>query len=114
MYMRPKHNGFRHPTEHLMHESQVDLFLKAALELHYEPGINPHNTVKATELWYVTVGSVKGCNEWWWTKVGLGIDKTAQGAEISYWDNKRVWTHPELAAEELAEHQEEMRIEAEG
>lgn len=110
MYLKGNHI----PTDHLMHQSQVDLFLKATLELHYQPGINPYNKLKTAELWYATVASVRGSNDWWWTKANLGIDKTAQGAAISYWREERVWTHPELAAKELADHLEDMRIEAEG
>jgi hypothetical protein len=110
LYMKNRPNSY----EYFMHQSQVEVFVKASLELHFEPGINPYNKVKTSEIWFITVSELQGSNAWWWTTIGLGIDKANQGASISYWKESRVWTHPELAALELEEHKQDMRDEAAG
>lgn len=104
------------PTVHFIHESQLDVLLKATLELHYQPGFNPYSGFKAATLWEVRVEEFPGRSDtFWWTKPGLGKDKTQVGAEVLYHQtSRRVWVHPELEAHEKEMYDQEMLEEMNG
>lgn len=60
------------PTVHFIHESQLDVLLKATLELHYQPGFNPYSGFKAATLWEVRVEEFPGRSDtFWWARIRL-------------------------------------------
>jgi hypothetical protein len=89
-----------HPTEHFMHESQVEACIKAALELHFWPGINPYNKKKTSELWRIEVGKLMEPSIYWHTTPGLRLDIRVKGAAVSRWSDTRAWSNPDLVKEE--------------
>jgi hypothetical protein len=109
--------GGDRPAEHFMHQDQVETFLKACLELHYQPGRNPYTGGKTSELWYVVSESISEPTQYWWTTLGLGKTRPALGALVSSFSSNytRLWTHPDLLKKEeqdaLAENEAERRME---
>lgn len=114
-------------TQELMHVSQVQDFVKAKLELHWEPGVNPRkykmllqdgatpsqarNGSRAAVMWEIRVSRFdpKQAEEFWHTTPGLGQELSRDGARVlqTYKHDERVWAHPDLLADEKrAEEQE--------
>jgi len=94
--------------EELMHESQVETYLKAKLELHFLPGENPHNKKQATPLWEARVAKLGSPTSYWHTSPGLHAGD--EGAYIiPTYSGKRLWAHPDL----LASEKEAEELEAE-
>ena|SRR5271166_5419859 len=108
-----------HEQRHYMMESQVATFLQATLELHYQPGINPHNGNTAALLWEAKVGKLEQPVSYWWCVPGLHKNHDQAGAQISSFVHKSLWVHPDLqvllaqerADEERAEYESEQRVE---
>lgn len=97
----------REPNFYVMHHSHVDDFVKAALELHYQPGINPHNGNACAVLESVYVDELRLENYWWATP---GLNRSSQGPKLRHlmvFGMNRVWAHPDKLEEE-----KQARIEA--
>lgn len=114
-----------------MHESQVETYIKAKVELHYEPGINPHvqelidsgresdpsflhanRSAKTSPVWHIDVRRffIMSSAACWHTTSGLGFHMTEQeiqekGAKVLHYDTIRIWTHPELQRMEREEEE---------
>jgi hypothetical protein len=112
-------NDPTHKQDVLMHESQVGDYIAAKLELHWEPGHNPHwykvrvktmtpeqahDMSLTSVLWEITV--VRFNDErlraiaYWHTTPGLH-EKDGEGAHVINTHNThRVWAHPDLLEDE--------------
>lgn len=91
---------YDNPTEHFMHESQVQACVLASVELHFWPGVNPYSKGKTSELWRIEVGELTTPTDYWHTTPGLGKVKGKEGAKVSRWTDKRAWTNPDLKKQE--------------
>lgn len=108
-----------HSQDALMHESQVEAYVKAKLELHWEPGHNPHwykvhaktmtpelahEKSLTSVLWEVTVVRFNDDRlraiAYWHTTPGLHEKDGEGGHVINTHNTHRVWAHPELLADE--------------
>lgn len=117
-----------------MHESQVETFVKAMLELHFEPGVNPYvvkhkmltegmthqqasDASKVSVVWVINVITLSAREMWdgpyWWATPGLGLDRSVEGAHLlsDYHTKKRLWAHPELVAKEEREYFDDLKAE---
>jgi hypothetical protein len=83
-------------TEHIVHESHVDRFVRATLRLHYAPGINPHAGVRVAVARSITVGKIVAGGPYWWSTPSLQRQDETAGAIIFRGDEECiVWTHPD-------------------
>jgi hypothetical protein len=100
--------GRDHTITYIVPKEDVYTFLKAAVELYYSPGINPHNGVKTTEAWRITVSELGDFDSFWWTVPGLKRNHDPKGARVAdWWFENELWVHPELAAQRKEEEDEE-------
>ena len=71
-------------STYLVPKEEVDAFVEAAKELHYKPGINPHNRVKTAPITVISVGELTFrdgfCGPYWWTTPGLAENGNPEGA----------------------------------
>lgn len=102
------------PSDHFMHESEVEVFVKSIVELHYERTHNPHVIAYQAahpEIKHFTDGATSRVQSihvgkffdkagpYWWTTPGM-VD-TGDGAHVLLgWDDRRVWAHPDILARE--------------
>ncbi len=89
----------RDRSSHIVAESDLVKLVAATLELHYEPGINPHGPDdggKATPLLCLAVKTLKPAGPFWWSTPGLERNDDDKGAVIFDWESalKIVWTRP--------------------
>lgn len=106
-----------HSPEYMMQADQVDTFIEASKELHFFPGINPHNGAKTSELREIYVAKMRPFTAtrtdflshpkaYWHTTPGLGVKMSNaeiqnKGAQIvSFATRDRVWCHSSVAEEE--------------
>lgn len=76
-------------TEYLVFDRDLAKFIKATLELHHCPGINPHTGKKTAKVIKITSRSLVSLGRFWWSTPGLKENDDPNGAEI--WD----WSSPE-------------------
>lgn len=82
------------PTEHMVLESQLDLFIEACKRLHFNPGINPANGVECARIWRLRVSELRAHGPYWWACPSL--DSGNEGAfTISAGVSKTVWMDPD-------------------
>lgn len=102
------------PSERFMHESQVDVFVAAIVELHFTREVNPHiakwneqepnrpnkSDGKTARVREIYVGKFfDRAGPYWWTTSGM--EDNGKGASILLgWDDERVWAHPDILASE--------------
>jgi len=100
--------GNQMPTHYYMHKDDVALFLRATVELHYQPGKNPYNGASTALLWKVEVSDNYESSVKWWTTPGLGLGVvTLEGAEtLNFYSISRVWTHPDLLEQEKKQQED--------
>lgn len=96
----PKGYGY-HDSVHMMHESQVPIFIEASIRLHHTHG-NPHGkngeVIKLNNLWEIRVTSVNtDTTSYWWCVPDLQGNGNPKGAQLNL-DTfyRQVWAHPEL------------------
>lgn len=99
---RSKRFGLR--QVYMMHESQVERFMRAQIKLHHIDG-NPHLDVKLDNLWEIKVGIINTrTKSYWWCTEDLQKNQDPKGAQLNEdLDAKRVWAHPDLLARESKE-----------
>lgn len=100
-----------------MHRDQVPLYIKAKLELHYSPGVNPHvkdRPNQTARLWKITEESFRleeddqtnrvldlsSPKAYWHTTPGLGIGTSdtqiqEEGAHVFMNNSDTLWAHPD-------------------
>ncbi len=105
--------GSDRPSEKLMHESQVAVYIKAQIELHYERETNPHvdkwnaahpelarNTGGTARAKTINVGKFfDKAGPYWWTTPGMEDNGTG-AAVLLGWNDERYWAHPDVLAQE--------------
>ena len=87
-----------HSGRHMMHEDQVETFVKATVALHHSPGINPHNGVEAASLWEIRFSQVEtDAESYWWSTPDLQRNGDPMGAQLNAEIlDQRLWAHPLL------------------
>jgi hypothetical protein len=104
------------PRTHMMHQSQVDTFLKATIRLHHTHG-NPHlepAKQMLANLWEVRVHGVEVPTvSYWWCAESLQA-KDAKGAKLNPPSirSTRLWAHPDLLASETEDRRRDDEDEA--
>lgn len=102
------------PSLHYMHESEVDVFVAAIIELHFTRTHNPHvvaynlahpelahhNDGATGRVQSIHIGTFfDKVSTYWWTTPGM--NDNGSGASILLgWNNERVWAHPDILARE--------------
>lgn len=76
----------RMPTQHIVAVNQLEKFLLATLELHYNPGHNPHNLNAAAPVQLITTALLKPAGPYWWSTPGLQENYDSDGVVIFHWD----------------------------
>lgn len=81
------------PSTHIVSESDFAKFLEATLELHHDPGINPHNGGETSRVVKITSRSLRPDGPFWWTVPGLKENFDPKGAKIWMWtlNEETVW-----------------------
>lgn len=106
---------FGPPQIHMMHESEIDTFIKATIKLYYPHHFDSEGrpiVVKLNNLWAIYVSNIQISNvSYWWCSENLQ-DSDPLAAKLnqeSY--RRRVWAHPELLQLEKEDRAEEEREE---
>ncbi|HSX42007.1 MAG TPA: hypothetical protein VLE93_01515 [Candidatus Saccharimonadales bacterium] len=83
-------------TEHIVAEADLLTFLTATLQLHYEPGKNPHNGNGAAEVQYITIAALRPSGPYWWATPGLQNNYDDRGAITFDWNPYPtvIWQRP--------------------
>lgn len=85
-------------ANHIVHKDEVDAFVKATVQLHHSPGINPYNGNVCAVAAEIFVSSFEATPPVWWSTPGLGTER-AQGATVFDPQNgQQVWINPDYAA----------------
>lgn len=72
-------------SEELMLEGDVEKFVEASIQLHHDPGVNPHNGEKAAKVETICVQKIRASGPFWWTTPGLKKNDDPKGAVIFTW-----------------------------
>lgn len=123
-------------VEHTLMRKHLDRMLRATLQLHYEPGRNPHNNVKTSEARRIAIctqqgniktgANAKGEGPYWWSTPGLMDNGDPAGAlifdepPVLNWSSEEeiLWENPKagkctkkekLAMAKLRKEAEELR-----
>lgn len=108
-----------HPQIHYMHESQIDVFVRAKIQLHHVVG-NPHHRdaegnpieCKLDNLWEIRVSSLDTQTFSAWHCAESLQAGDPLGAKLNQkTSSERLWAHPELIAWEQQRAAEEARRE---
>lgn len=105
------------PSTYMMHESQVETFIKATIRLHHTHG-NPHTKSNPENLWEIRVDQLTvEAKSYWWCCEDLQNNNDPKGAQLNHSvhspRSRRVWAHPDLIAEEKKRRAEEEQAEYE-
>ncbi|QIG69734.1 hypothetical protein EVB81_165 [Rhizobium phage RHph_I46] len=88
------------PDVDIIHKDDVETYIKAKLELHFSPGINPYVTDrdnKTSELSYIRVSEFKNQGAFWHTTPGLGKNFDEKGVQCFHaWGSELKWKNPKL------------------
>lgn len=72
------------PTSYLVHVDEIAKFVEATVRLHFNPGINPHQTDrkarKCARIWKIEVQKLVFKGPYWWSTPNLGINNVIDGA----------------------------------
>lgn len=91
-------------TEHITEGGLDALHLvNASLELHYDPGVNPHNGKSAAPVWKITVSQLRKDGPYWWSTPGLQHNYDPNGATLYAWSQEKVlWERPMDVADTIS------------
>lgn len=74
------------PSSYLVHVDDVAKFVEATKRLHFDPGVNPHQTdkraAKCAKIWKIEVQTLGFKGPYWWTMPSLGVGDDRNGARI--------------------------------
>lgn len=80
---------------YIIQESDVDKFVAATLELHYNPGKNPHNDVVTSRVKKITKKALVKAGPYWWSTPGLQDNYDPNGVAIyDFVESEVIWTPP--------------------
>lgn len=78
--------------DRFVHKNSVDKFVEASMELHYQPGINPHNGGRAGKITRISVAKPDISGPYWWSTPGLQQNYDPEGVPIIDWyDSDVIW-----------------------
>jgi hypothetical protein len=85
-------------TNHIVAEDDLETFLRATLELHFEPGYNPHSGGSTSQAMWITVARLRPRGPFWWSVPGLNGNGDPAGALLWDWDvhPETVWVRPDF------------------
>jgi hypothetical protein len=69
-------------AKYLVLADELDRFVEASKQLHFDPGRNPHNNVEAAKIWRITVADLEFRGPFWWTVPDLQNNDDPRGARI--------------------------------
>ena len=82
-------------TKHLLRRIDVEKMVKAYKNLHYAPGINPHNGAITSKIFKITMAPLVLKEDYWWTKPNLDTIPNEEGAhmiedgyQITLWEDR--------------------------
>lgn len=82
--------------EEIVHLEHVERMIQAVKDLHYQPGVNPHNGASAAKAVAIYVGKPNLDGPYWWTTPGLKDNYDFDhGAMTIDWDHELVWERPD-------------------
>lgn len=91
----PTKGGTRR-AEHIIGIDDLQKFLQASLELHFEPGCNPHNGREATPVQAIALKLLVRSGPYWWATPGLQNNGDPHGAITYDWScYYPVWLRPD-------------------
>lgn len=104
-------------TSRLVHKDHVARFVTALKELHYAPGVNPHNLEsnggRTAVLGTIRISAIRATGPYWHTTPGLQRNDDPAGAVVFQdGDTLETWEHPALTARYRAEDAAELALEA--
>ncbi len=77
-------------SAYLVSQSDLDRFLKATLELHHDPGVNPHSGGTTDKVVKITSRTLQSKGRFWWSTPGLKANDDPKGAEILEWSKEEI------------------------
>jgi len=84
------------PAKHIVFSINTERFVEACLELHHDPGQNPHNGETTAKIIAIRVSEPALVGPYWWSTPKLGKNPKETGAKIVEWSNeKTIWQKPE-------------------
>ena len=82
-------------SSYIVSKLNLEKFISATKELHFEPGINPHNKEKTSSARKITVQKLEKTGPYWWSTPGLMDNNDSNGVSIFSWSVERiVWELP--------------------
>jgi hypothetical protein len=91
---------YHEPNHHIVHKDDVERLIEACKELHYEPGINPYNHRRTSQVYCINVGKPIVHGPFWWSTPGLGKKQPeSTGVSTIDWSEEHAWMSPEYAEE---------------
>lgn len=114
-YKDEKRGGIAIPAAmFIVPKEDVDRFVTAQKQLHFEPGKNPHNGNTTAVIYEIKSAPIQAKGPFWWTVPGLQKNNDYDnGATImaTDYEQKLIWRHPEYQAMLDEDYREEMRAE---
>lgn len=111
---------FESQTTYIVAREEVETFITAMKELHYSPGVNPHNKGSlnnTSPVHQIEVGQFDETGPFWWTTPGLqpAEKSKVKGAKVIQADYRKkvVWRSPALVETLRQERIEDDRAEME-
>lgn len=93
-------DGRSAPTQHIVHASELDVFVEACRKLHHTPGVNPHvkdRDPRCSKIWRVSVAELRAFGPYWWAQTDLGVSESPGAKTIRDTVRKYVFTDPDLS-----------------
>lgn len=80
---------------HIVHVDHLVTLCRGLLELHFEPGINPHEGYHVAGAHGISLSVLNEKGPYWWSTPGLLRNDDPAGAPILEWTRpERVWVRP--------------------
>jgi hypothetical protein len=79
-------------NDHMIRKEDLDKFVEASKQLHYNPGKNPHNGGNAKPICAITVETdLRWTGPFWWTTPGLKRNGDPAGVQLLQGTPRMVW-----------------------
>lgn len=80
----------------IVYVDHVDRLVQAIKELHYNPGVNPHNGKQTAQVVAIYVGEPQLDGPYWWATPGLQDSYDFEhGAMTLSWKSQLIWERPD-------------------
>ena len=87
----------KNPSSYIVNKLNLEKFILATKELHFDPGVNPHNKDKGktAQAKKITVQKLEKTGPYWWSTPGLMHNNDPNGAFIFSWSvEELIWELP--------------------